>query len=403
MPSFDIKSISRAENPFPALAQLRKQDPVHWSPAFKGWILTRYDDVRKALRSPQYSSDRLRPFFESLPEQKARELADLKHFIPLWLVFHQPPTHTRLRTIMTPGFLPSVIARMRPKIEALVDDLIDEFIDRGSVEFIDDFALRLPGYVIMDLLGVPRSDLPMIKTWSDELQLFIGGSKVTVDKYAKAQHGTHAMAEYFREVIRRKRAHPEQDFISMLIDARDETGQMSEDELITTCILLVFGGHETTTNLLGNGLLALIRNPGELEKLRANPALAAMAVEECLRYDGPSGSVVRIVSEDHELEGKLLRKGDRVFAMIPAANRDPAQFSNPDKFDIERSKSAHLTFGQGVHFCLGAPLARAEAIAAFPKLVSRLHDIHVATDKLEWRDATVMRGITALPLAFRRA
>lgn len=398
--TFDPKAVARAENPFPVFARLREEDPVHWNATLKGWVLTRYDDVRRALRAPEYSSDRLRPFFDNLPPEEKKKLADLGGLIPLWLVFRNPPDHTRLRSIMNPAFVPGAMARMREGITVLVDELIDRFADRGTVEFIREFALALPGNVICDLLGLPRSDLARLKSWSDELQLFIGGSKVTAGKYERAERGTHEMAQYFREVIRERRRQPGSDLVSTLIAARDEKGGLTEDELVATCILMLFGGHETTSNLLGNGMLSFLRHPGELAKLRAEPALAASAIEECLRYDGPGGYVVRVVAEDHELGGKTLLKGQRVFAMVPAANRDPARFPDPDRFDIRRSDNPHLTFGQGPHFCLGAPLARAEALAALPRVFERLENVKIAVDQLEWRDATIMRGVETLPLSF---
>ena len=242
---FNLNAWAKAENPFPLFASLREEEPVYWDPVLKGWILTRYDDVRKTLRGPEYSSDRLRPFFESLPKEQLDRLPDLSSLIPLWLVFHGPPTHNRLRLVMNPAFLPAAIARMKPTVEKLVDELIDGFVDRGSVDFIAEFGLLLPGYIICDLLGVPRSDLTTLKRWSDELQLFIGGAKMTPDKYTKAQHGTHEMNAYFREVIRQKRARPGEDLVSALVAVRDQSGGLSEDELVSICILLIFGGHET--------------------------------------------------------------------------------------------------------------------------------------------------------------
>lgn len=387
-------------DPFPALARLQQQDPVHWSPRLKGWIVTGYDDVRKVLFNPDFSVDRLRPFFEYIAAEKRAELEDLERYIPLWVAFRDPPEHTRLRALINKAFAPQMIRQMEARIRLLVDELIDTFADSGRCDLIADFALLLPGYVILDLLGAPRTDLPMVKVWSDELELFIGGSKQEREKYRKAQHGTQQMAEYFREMIKDRRRNPREDMISALVSARDDGDRLSEDELISTCILLLFGGHETTTNLIGNGMLALIRNPDQLEKLRSHPELAKSAVEECLRYDGPGGAAVRIVKTDQELSGRKLAAGDRVFAMVPAANRDPAYFTDPDQFDIERPENRHLTFGQGAHFCAGAPLARLEASIALPALVSRLADIRLETDRLEWRDATIMRGMRKLPLTF---
>lgn len=397
---FDPRVLTRAADPFPALAELRENAPVYWSPELRAWLLTGYADVKMSLRSDKYSVDRMRPFFKRMDKQAASNVEDLKALIPLWIAFRDPPEHTRLRMLMGPGLMPKAMSRLAPRIDDLIDELIANFVERGEVDFISDFALLLPGYVILDLLGVPRSDLAMLSGWSNELQLFIGGAQEAPDKYTRAQAGTRDMANYFRDVIRRKRAKPEDDLISALVGAHDDQGSLSEDEMIATCILLLFGGHETTTNLLGNGLLALIRNPDQLQALAADPSLAASAVEECLRYDGPGGAVVRVVTEDHELRGHQLKKGQRTFAMVTAANRDPARFESPDCFDIRRGNNQHLTFGQGIHFCMGAPLARIEVTAAFPKLLARMKNIEVDAATLDWRDSIVQRGLHALPLKF---
>ncbi|MDB6103189.1 MAG: pksS [Gammaproteobacteria bacterium] len=396
---FDHQLLIRAPDPYPLLAALRESAPVYWSPELKGWLLTRYEDVKRSFRDPRYSVNRMAPFFDRLSAPAAAELHDLKTLIPLWLVFRDPPEHSRLRRVMNQGFTPTALLRLKSKVEALVDQLIDAMLERREVDFIRDFALLLPGYVILDLLGLPREDLGLLKPWSDDLQVFIGGAQAMPDKHRRAQHGTLKMAEYFRAAIASKRAQPgADDLLSLLVKASDAEGQLSEDELISICILVLFGGHETTTNLLGNGFLALLRNPEQFEALRADSSLAANAVEECLRYDGPGGANVRIVTVDHELGGQLLRKGDRVFAMVTAANRDPSQFEDPDRFDILRKNVQHLSFGQGIHFCLGAPLARIEATAALPRLVARLQGARVTSDALDWRDAIVQRGLHSLPL-----
>ena len=398
MSLFTLKSLARQPDPFPGFKQLREADPVHWDAGAKGWILTRYEDVRKAMRGAQYSADRLRPFFETLPEQARAALPDLTSLIPLWLVFRGGADHTRLRTVMNPAFVMPMIRKLKPRVEELVDELIASMQRQPKPDFIRDFGLPLPGYVICDLLGIPRRDLPDLRKWSDELNLFIGGARVTENKYERAQEGTRALAEYFRAVVSSRREKPGDDFVSTLV-----ASDLSEDELISTCILMLFGGHETTTNLLGNGFLSLVNHPAQTEKLLANPDLAATAVEECLRYDGPGGAVVRIVTEEHQLEDKKLEVGQRVFAMVPAANRDPSKFTDPDTFDIERKDNPHLTFGNGVHFCLGAPLARLEAAIALPQLMARLGKITVElpNEQLEWRDATIMRGLHSLPISFQ--
>jgi cytochrome P450 len=291
------------------------------------------------------------------------------------------------------------MAGLRDRIGLVVDDLIDEFVENGVVELMNAFSLRLPGFVILDMLGAPRSDLSELTHYTNELQLFLGQAQGVSERYKRAETAAARMEEYFGRLVASKRTRPGADLTTMLVDGVRK-GDLNDDELIAYCMLIFFGGQETTANLIGNGLIALMRHRGELEKLRERPELARSAVAECLRYDGPIGAVVRIVGRDHELGGKTLRIGERIFAMVNAANRDPAQFADPDRFDVERSGNRHLTFGQGLHFCLGAPLAGLETEIALVKLVARLENVEHARESLDWRDGLNMRGVVSLPLQF---
>jgi cytochrome P450 len=253
----------------------------------------------------------------------------------------------------------------------------------------------------MDMLGVPRSDLAVMKVWSDDIALFVGIARATPGKYERAQAGTREMAAYFRRLVAERRKAPRDDMISALIAAEEEDRRLTDDEIVASCILLLFAGHETTANLIGNGVLAFLRHPDQLAKLTARPELAASAVEECLRYDGPSGALARLVAVAHEMGGRQLKAGERVYAWMNAANRDPRRFSEPDRFDIARPDNRHLTFGHGAHFCLGAPLARLEAQIAFPRLFDRLQGLELTTDKFEWMDSLILRGVKKLPVRFK--
>jgi cytochrome P450 len=396
---FNLSELATA-SPYGVLAQLREEDPVHWSPELKAWLVTRYADVKTVLEDEQtYSASRMRPFFESLNSVQADSVRTLRQYIPLWLVFRAPPDHTRLRKVMRAPLAQKAMAGLRDRIGLMVDELIDEFVEQGVVELMNAFSLRLPGYVILDMLGAPRSDLDELTHYTNELQLFLGQAKGAPDRYKRAESAAVRMEEYFGRLVASKRAHPGDDLTTMLIDGVSK-GDLSADELISYCMLIFFGGQETTANLIGNGLIALMRHRDELDKLRERPELARSAVAECLRYDGPIGAVVRIVARDHEFGGKALRSGERIFAMVNAANRDPAQFTDPDLFDIERSGNRHLTFGQGLHFCLGAPLAGLEAEIALAKLVARLEGVEYARKALDWRDGLNMRGVISLPLQF---
>jgi len=390
-------------DPFPIFRRLQDEDPVHWSDSLKAWVITRYDDVRAVALDRAMSADRVRPFFNVLPPEEQRRLADLGHYLTLWAVFKDAPDHTRLRGLMNRAFTPRAVEALRPNIERLVDDLIDAIVARGSADLIADFAYPLPASVIMDMLGVPRSDLATMKIWSDDIALFVGIARATPDKYARAQAGTREMAAYFRRLVAERRKAPREDMISALIAAEEEARHLTEDEIVASCILLLFAGHETTTNLIGNGVLAFLPYPGELAKLVARPELAASAVEECLRYDGPSGALARVVALDHERSGRQLKAGGRVYAFMNAANRDPRRFPEPDRFDIERPDNRHLTFGHGAHFCLGAPLARLEAQIAFPRIFARLARLELAAHKFEWMDSLILRGVKKLPVRFAPA
>lgn len=396
---FNLKELATA-SPYRVLAQLREEDPVHWSSELKGWVLTRYADVKTALEDETtYSASRMQPFFDSLSEEKAEKVAMLRRYIPLWLVFRGPPDHTRLRQALRAPLAQKAMLGLRENVSDLVDKLIDGFIAKGSVNLMEEFALQLPGSVILDMLGAPRSDLQALTQDTNELQLFLGQAQGSRDRYARADAGARHMRDYFVNLVASKRTNPGTDLTTMLVEyARN--GTMSEDELIAYCILLFFGGQETTANLIGNGLISLIRHPAELQKLRDRPELARSATNECLRYNGPIGAVVRVVSRDIELGGKTIRAGERVFAMVSAANRDPDQFVDPDRFDIERVGNRHVTYGQGRHFCLGAPLANLEAEIALCKLVTRLDGLALGSEELDWRDGLNMRGVTSLPLLF---
>ncbi len=385
-------------DPFPLYRQLQEHDPVHWSEPLQSWIITRYADVRKVAMSKELSPDRLTPFYEASHGERRELLTELMRYLNRWLVFRDPPEHTRLRRLLNTVFTPSAIAALRPTITGTVEHVLADIDDGQPIDFISEFAMLLPGYVIMDMLDLPREDFPKIKAWSDDMRLFIGSARGVPDKYQRAHDGCVNMAAYFRDVIRQRRASPGEDFVSRMTKARDEGNMLTEDELVATCMLLLFGGHETTTNLLGNSVKAMIDFPEQRDRLRNNPELIESAVEEFLRFDGPSNSIARVVAADHELGGKQLRKGERVFAMINAANRDAEQFERPQELDLSRTPNRHLTFGQGPHFCLGAPLARLEGNVALAILAERYPNMRAADEEPDWVDALIMRGMTRLPV-----
>jgi hypothetical protein len=389
-------------DPFPLYSRMRDEDPVHWCAPLKAWVVTRYDDVRAICLDPAMSSDRLRPFFAKLPSAEAGRIAELIRYLTLWMVFRDPPDHTRLRRLASKVFHVRSMHALRPNIEALTGWLLERAGEREAIDFIDDFAGPLPGLVIMDMLGVPREELATVKRLSDEMALFIGSARQSAEKYARAVAATRDMAALFRQLIAERRGKPRDDLLSELVRLEDEGDRLTEDELVATCILLLFAGHETTTHHLANGLLALLRFPAEAQRLRREPRLAPAAVEELLRYDGPIGAQVRIVQRAHELHGKTLKQGDRVFILMNSANRDPRAYPDPDSVQLDRNGPAHLTFGFGAHICLGFPLARLEGQVALPAVLQRWRKIELATDRLEWIDSMVLRGMKAMPLRVLR-
>lgn len=387
-------------DPFPTFRRMREEDPVHWSPKLKAWVLTRYDDNKAVCLDREMSSDRLRPFFATLPGPEAARIGDIIRYLTHWMVFRDPPEHTRLRRLTGKVFHLQSMNAMRPAAEELAQWLFDRIGSRREIDFVADFAGPLPALVIMAMLGVPREDLARVKRMSDEMALFIGSSRMSGDKYDIAERATKEMAGFFRELIEDRRRTPKSDLLSQLVHLEDEGDRLTEDELVATCILLLFAGHETTTNHIANGLASLLRFPDQLEALRADAARAPRAVEELLRYDGPSGAQVRVVKVEQELRGKRLKPGDRVFLMLNAANRDPEAYEQPDRLWMDRGGPAHLTFGFGMHICLGFPLARMEGQVALPAVARHWKDIALAVPeaRIEWLNSMVFRGMKSLPL-----
>jgi len=388
-------------DPFPIIRRLQDEDPCHWSPRLKAWVLTRYEDVRRVLQDGEMSAERLRPFFASLPPQETLRIADIIRYLSLWMVFRDPPEHTRLRRLTSKVFHAKSMHAMRPRVEALTQWLLARIGARDEFDFIGDFAGPLPALVIMDMLGVPREELPTVKRLSDDIALFIGSSRMSTEKYDIAQAATRDLAAFFRSMIAARRAAPRADLLSELVHLEDEGDRLSDDELVATCVLLLFAGHETTTNHLANGLLGLMRFPEAMRQLREDPGLAPAAVEELLRYDGPNGAQVRIVRVPQTLHGKALSPGERVFVLLNAANRDPRAYLDPDRVVIGRDGPPHLAFGFGAHICLGFPLARLEGQIALPAVLARWTEIEPAGAPYTWLNSMVFRGMQSMPIRVR--
>ena len=402
---YDPRRPEHIANPFPIFAELRARDPVHWSEALGGWVLTRYRDVRQVLNDSRFSADRITPFRDHLRPDARTQVTELLKTLGMWAVFNDPPAHTRRRGLLNKAFTPRAVMALRPLIERIVAHLILRVAERGEMDLIAGFAYPLPASVIAGMIGVPIEDLDQFKIWSDEIAAFVGSALATPDKRERGERGAREMSDYFRGIIADHRKRPREDILSGLLAAEEAGTGFSEDELVASCILLLFAGHETTTNLVGNGMLALLRHPEALAALRRDTGLAASAVEEMLRYDGPTQAMTRIALEDARLDGAspTIRAGARVFALLNAANRDPHVFADPERFDVTRGDTRHISFGFGIHFCLGAPLARLEGQIAVKALVERLPNLALAIDEPEWSDSFVLRGVKSLPVSFRAA
>jgi cytochrome P450 len=386
-------------NPYAVFAALREQDPVYWSEIMQVWVATRYDDVYTLLRdNARFSSERTRatnPFVRQM--ESYRQASGPIGRTPTMLS-QDPPAHTRMRTLVNKAFTPRVVERIRPHIHEIANELLDAVPEPGRLDVIADLAVPLPVIVIAEVLGVPAADRVRFKGWSSDIAGTLGGPFQPQDALERALRSSNEIAEYFRDQIAQRRREPRDDLLSALAAAEEQGDLLSEDELLATCILLLVAGNETTTNLIGNGMLALLNNPDTRRRLQADPSLIPSAVEEMLRYDGPVIMTSRIVDHATELRDKQLSEGQVVLAVVAAANHDPEQFPNPDAFDIDRANKRHLSFGFGIHYCLGAPLAVAEAEVAFETLLRRLPNPEPAFDAPEWGPSFVLRGLKSLPI-----
>lgn len=398
-PVYDPDDAAVRRDPFPLFDRLRDGDPIHWSPVLKSWVLTRYEDCRLALMSPSLSAERVRAFL-ARRESDPADLAALRAQMDRWMVFRDPPDHTRLRGLVNRAFTPQAVLARGPAIASLVDELLAPLADRPRFDLIADFAEPLPAYVIMDMLGVPRADLRSVRRWSDELALFVGAARgAGGGRYDRAEEGAHRLAEFFRALVAERRARPRDDLTTALIRAREAGGTLDDEEIVASTVLLLFAGHETTTHLIGNGMLHMLRLEAPWRRLVAAPAEAETAVEECLRFDGPIGAIGRVVAAPIEIGRRRLAEGERVFALLNAGNRDPEAFPAADQFDIGRNPNRHLTFGFGIHFCLGAPLARLEGRIALQQLARHFPRLALDDgDGPDWVDSLVLRGLRRLPV-----
>jgi len=382
-------------DPYPQYRRLREHAPMLRGP-LGYWVLSRYADIAAVLRDPRFGVGIDEASLMLAMTQDGPGVATMRE-LSRWMLFRDPPDHTRLRKLVSKAFTPRAVEAVRPRVVEIVDRLLDDFAGRDEVDLIADLALPLPVTVISELLGLPIEDQAQAREWAEAIAQALDPI-VTEEQALRADRAVTELAAYIGGVVAERRRNPGADLLSRLIGAEDEGGHLSEAELISTVGLLFGAGHETTRNLIGNGMLALLRHPGELRRLRDDPSLLRSAVEELLRYDSPVQIAGRGARADAVIGGEHIAAGEPMMLLVGAANRDPARFPDPDRLDVARPDVKMLSFGGGIHFCLGAMLARTEAQIAIGSLLARVSRLELATDDLEWRPHITLRGLSSLPV-----
>jgi cytochrome P450 len=386
-------------DPVPAFRRLRETEPIRRNRWQGSWLLSRYDDVAAVLRDPRFSTDRTRLLPFRVMRRSSRRHPDFVSLLDRNLLMLDGEEHRRVRSLVSKAFTPRRIESLRPRIEAIVDELLGAAAAKGEMELVHDLAHPLPVVVIAELLGVPLEDRERFRGWSNDvveiLDLMSGR-----DGLRPAWRGAEGLAGYFRGLLAERRRAPKDDLLSAMLAAEEDGRALGEADLLALCALLLAAGHETTTNLIGNAVLALLRHPAERKRLQEDPSLMSSAVEEFLRFDSPVQVTDRVVTEDLEFRGLRFRRGQLAVCLIGAANHDPARFPDPDRLDVARGDRGHLAFGLGPHVCLGAPLARLEAEVALAGLLRRFPSFTGPTEPPGRRASIVLRGPTALPLSW---
>jgi len=387
--------------PYAAYRQLREEAPVYWSEAWQAWLITRHDHAVEVLRQPEVfsSAGRFKSLFEQFRGEQAAALIPIREHFATGIISSDPPTHTRIRKLIRLGFTPRVVARLESTIRRLVDELLDEVADVGRMDVVEHLAYPLPVTVIAELLGFPREDRDLLRRWSNDVMDFQESGNVPFEVVQRAQTSIYEMRDYVAALFSERRQHPRDDLISGLVAAEEGGDRLTHEELLTTCVSILVAGHETTTSLIANAVLALLQHPDQLQQLKDDPSLAEGAVEEVLRYEAPLQRIRRRVTKDLEFYGRSIKAEELFLLIVGSVNRDPDHFSNPDRFDIRRP-DRHLAFGYGIHFCVGAPLARVEAPLAVNALLRRMPRIQMEDQTPRWDEFTIVRRQKSLPVSF---
>jgi len=378
-------------NPYPTYAALRAKDPVHWSPLMDAWVVATYEDIDAILRDhKRFSSDAR----HRRPRRTRTSRAPTGD--PNMLVL-DPPDHTRLRALVSKAFTPAAIEALKPRIVSLVTELLDRINTPNGFDVIEALAYPLPVMVMAGLLGVPPEDHAQFKLWSDRRARILEPTITTAEAHLAVQAAREFDA-YFLQVVNARRAAPQDDLISTLVAVEEQGDKLTEHELLVMLRLLLIAGNETTTNLIGNGLLALLRHPEQLQMLQQHPELIPTALEELLRYDTPVQLDARTAMEDMDIKGRQILRGQGMVLLLGSANHDGAVFTHPERLDITRHEASHIAFGRGIHHCIGAPLARLEGRIAFEALLERFTDLRLLTEQPQFKDNVVLRGLRTLPI-----
>jgi len=387
-------------DPYPLYKQLRENDPVYWDPFLHAWVVTSYADVVTVLH--KFSANRT-PTPEQIRSLGMTSLEPIAQVMVRQMLFMDAPAHTRLRGLCSAAFTSRRVEGLRSHIQDIADRLIDRVAPAGRLEVVSDFANPLPAIVTAELMGVPAADHEQLKLWSADFAEMLGNFQHNPDRAGRVLRSLQDMTAYFRAAIREQERSPRGGLLLSLMTAEVDGARLSEEEVIANAIVTMVGGQETTTNLIGNGLLTLLRHPAQLAQLRDDTAIIESAVEELLRYESPSQHTARLVPDDTSLGGKSLCRRDAVMAVMAAGNRDPGRFPDPDRLDLTRKDNRHLAFGWAAHFCFGAPLARIEGQVAFATLLRRLPNLALEPARLEWRENLGLRGLKSLPVSFDAA
>jgi cytochrome P450 len=388
----DLLDAALLEDPFPYYRELRDTRPVHWNERWRGWIVARYADVYAGLHDQRLLADTITPYFETRLSAEDRQRFSLTYeVLNSWPVFVDPPKHTQLRRIFSRSFTPKTVQTMRGIVQRFVDEFLDGWQDKREVDLITDFASLVPANVIATIIGAPREDLDRFHAWSWELNELVHGGVGTPARMERAQQSIVEFKAYLQGLYQQRLEEPQDDMISWLMEVQRNDGTLTPDDVVYSCMLMLNAGHETTQIMIGNTVAALLQT-GQWQGLREQPQLIRTAIEECLRFNGPMKGTMRAAAEDIVIGGVDVKKGDRVMLLMASANRDPAQFPDPDRLDLARNPNPHLAFGHGIHFCLGAPLARLEVEIGLLEMTRRFPKLEL-TSPVKYEPRILSRAI----------